>query len=95
MNNRTLTIRVADDLVAAAQGRADRLGISLSLVLRNELHRFANGGDVLISSFQPNTNLRRRFLRPKKSMRPANWKRLTRPKPRWRTLKEYADSHAG
>ncbi|MDR1323258.1 MAG: hypothetical protein LBK68_02355 [Candidatus Margulisbacteria bacterium] len=66
MNNRTLTIRVADDLVAAAQGRADRLGISLSLVLRNELHRFANGGDVLISSFQPNANLRRSILTAEK-----------------------------
>jgi antitoxin component of RelBE/YafQ-DinJ toxin-antitoxin module len=66
MNTRTLTIRVPDALVFAAQDRAERLGVSLSLILRNELHRFAGGGDVLISDHQPNANLRQAIAQAEK-----------------------------
>jgi antitoxin component of RelBE/YafQ-DinJ toxin-antitoxin module len=79
MNTRTLTIRVPDNLVSVAQDRADKLGISLSLVLRNELNRFANGGDVLISDFQPNANLRRAIVRAEKEHAGGKLKTFSTP----------------
>ncbi|MDR1997510.1 MAG: hypothetical protein LBQ83_04225 [Candidatus Margulisbacteria bacterium] len=80
MNTRTLTIRVPGDVVAVAQDRAERLGISLSLVLRNELHRFANGGDVLISDFQPSASLRRAIVSAEKEHAAGKLKIFSAPK---------------
>ena len=80
MNTRTLTIRVQDDVVSVAQDRADRLGVSLSLVLRNELHRFANGGDVVISDFQPNANLRQAITSAEKEHAGGKLKTFTASK---------------
>lgn len=80
MNTRTLTIRVPDNLVSVAQDRADKLGISLSLVLRNELHRFAKGGDVLISDFRPNANLQRAIAKAEKEHAGGKLKTFSTPR---------------
>ncbi|GBR76793.1 hypothetical protein NO2_1285 [Candidatus Termititenax persephonae] len=80
MNTRTLTIRVPDNLVSVAQDRAERLGISLSLVLRNELHRFANGGDVVIGDFQPNAKLQKNIAKAEKEHQAGKLEVFSTPK---------------
>ena len=51
----TLTIRLDSSIKDAARLRADRLGISLSTLVENDLRRFINGHPIIIDddSFVP------------------------------------------
>ncbi|MCL2455498.1 MAG: DUF6364 family protein [Micrococcales bacterium] len=44
----TLTIRIDEDIKAAAKMRAADLGLSLSALVTNQLRRFVNGAPVVI-----------------------------------------------
>jgi antitoxin component of RelBE/YafQ-DinJ toxin-antitoxin module len=56
----TLTVRLNADIKKAARRRAERLGISLSTLVENDLRRFINGHPIIIDddSFVPSARLR-------------------------------------
>ncbi|MCL2470709.1 MAG: hypothetical protein FWF25_03075 [Propionibacteriaceae bacterium] len=55
----TLTIRLDSSIKDAARSRAERLGISLSTLVENDLRRFINGHPIIIDddSFVPSALL--------------------------------------
>jgi antitoxin component of RelBE/YafQ-DinJ toxin-antitoxin module len=59
-NSTTLTIRLDGDIKEAARARAQRIGISLSTLVENDLRRFINGHPVIIDddSFVPTERLK-------------------------------------
>jgi len=44
----TITVRVSSEIKDAARLRAQRLGISLSTLVENDLRRFVNGHPIII-----------------------------------------------
>jgi antitoxin component of RelBE/YafQ-DinJ toxin-antitoxin module len=58
-NTTTLTVRLDSDIKDAARRRAERLGVSLSTLVENDLRRFINGHPIIIDddSFVPPARL--------------------------------------